>query len=178
MSTDTWTGRGYDAEPGSDNSLFFRLKEKGQSARLRLVSEAHRYLDIIEADGEHKEIKKCAWVAILKEMVGGKPSKRVVVFQGGPQIYGHIRTLTESPDWGDATQYDVTVTRTEVQGQYYTVTPMPKPMGPLSEEEQALVDQADVHLDAIVRKQMEKAGYKVGETRTGEEADDPFAEDS
>lgn len=145
MSTqDNWSGEGYDAEASSGNSgIYFRLKEKNQKARLRLVSAAYRFFDKLP-DG--KEIRKCAWIAILKEQVNEKIEKRVVCFQSGPMVYGLIKDLTESSDWGDPQEFDITVERTEEQGKYYTVLPHPKPMGPISEDDKALIKEANLDL--------------------------------
>lgn len=163
---DNWTGTGYDAEASqSSGGLHLRLKTKGQQARLRLVSEAYRYIDTLP-DG--KQIRKASWTAILKEVVDGKPVKRVVVFHGGPMIYGLVKDLTHSPDWGDPATFDVTVTRTEEEGKYYTVMPHPKPLGPITEDEAALVADAAVDLVMACTQKRPKAS-------TGDEPD-PFEE--
>lgn len=150
MSTataDNWTGEGYDAAtPGGSGGIHFRLKAKGQKARVRLVSPAYRYYQHFENDGKTESRPKASWVAILKEMVNGKVEKRVVVFHGGPMIYGLVKDLDGHESWGDPTQYDLEVERTEETGKYYTVTPMPKPMGPITPEEEALVKEAAINL--------------------------------
>ena len=37
MSEDAWTGQGYSVAPSSGGGVFFRLKDKGETARMRLV---------------------------------------------------------------------------------------------------------------------------------------------
>lgn len=171
--SDNWTGQGYEAEASQGGGVYLRLKQKGQTVRLRLVSEAYRYMDTIE-DRENqtsKQIRKVAWIAIAKELVNGQPQKRVVVFQAGPMVYGLIRDLRESPDWGDPRNYDIGITRTEEQGRYYSVTPFPKPIGPITESEQQMVAEANIDLVAACTR-----GHEPGPAngQTGE--DDPFAE--
>lgn len=150
MSTatqDNWTGEGYEAPtPGGSGGIHFRLKTKGQKARMRLVSAAYRYYQHFEKDGVTESKPRASWMAILKEIVNGKVEKRVVVFHGGPMIYGLIRDLNENESWGDPTLYDIEVERTEETGKYYTVTPMPKPMGPISDEDVDLVADSGINL--------------------------------
>lgn len=163
-----WSGSGYDAEVTKSDGLFFRLKDKGQTARLRLVSPPHRYEDVLP-DG--KMVRKCAWIAILKEMVSGKPNLRAVVFQASPMVYGAVKDLAESEDWGDPTQYDVQVTRTEEQGKYYTVVPIPKPMGPITEEQAAMVAEKNIDLAKV-------CAPKAKQTKAEEDEEyDPFGDE-
>lgn len=145
---DNWTGDGYDAPAGQGGGIYLRLKEKGQKVRLRLVSAAYRYIDILQQGEDSKTLRKAAWVAIYKEQVApGKVEKRVVVFQSSPMVYGLIKELDENEGWGDPQTYDIEVCRTEEQGKYYTVTPMAKPIpGPISDEDKALVAEADINL--------------------------------
>ena len=171
MSTD-WDGEGYEAE-ASTGGIFLRLKSKGEKVRLRLCSTACRYTDTFEDQrtGEKTIRKKASWLAILKEIVSGQPSKRVVVFTGGPMIYGALKELSESEDWGDPTQYDITVERTEEQGRYYVVTPLPKPpIGPMHADERALLEEAAIDWPAICVKG--KPGYAAQSAEH-----DPFADD-
>lgn len=141
-----WNGEGYDAQTSQTSGLYCRLKQKGQKVRLRLVSSCYRYTDVLTKDGVRKELRKTAWIAILKELVDNKPVKRVVVFQSSPMVYGAVKDLNESPDWGDPTHYDIEVTRTEMDGKYYVVVPLPKPMGPISEDDAALVLASGINL--------------------------------
>ena len=150
---DDWTGSGYDRKP-SDGGIWLRLKDKGEEIRIRLVSQAERYL--AEFDDKEKGGKvtrrKIAWLAIHKYLdADKKPVKRVVIFDSGPMVYGLIRDLTMDESWGDPTTYDLKVTRTEESGRYYTVLPCPKPMGPISTDERKLVEEARINFPGIIR---------------------------
>lgn len=146
---DTWSGTGYDA-PASSGGLYLRLKDKDQKVRLRMCSEPFRFVDEIKlSETERKVVNRAGWIAIYKEVVSGKPNKRVVVFQAGPMVYGLLKDLAENDQWGDPKLYDVEITRTEQAGKYYTVAPLPKPIGPLSEEDALLVSEANLDLEAL-----------------------------
>jgi len=169
--TDNWNGEGYDAEVSSGGGLWLRLKKRGDKVRLRLCSSPCRYTETYTKDDGTEETKrKVSWLAIQKEVVNGQPSKRVVVFQNGPMVYGILRDLDADEAWGDPRLYDISVERTEESGKYYTVTPLPKPMGPISAEEQELLNTAAVDWPAICLKSR-------GETPggTGPDDEDPFA---
>ena len=145
MSNDNWEGTGYDAAVSDgQGGKFFRLKKKGEEARVRLCTAAYRYMDTLKGqNGEpDKTLRKAAWGAILKEVgPDGKPNRRAVVFQGGAMIYGLVKDLADSEDWGDPTTYDLKVTRTEEQGKYYTVLPIPN-----RDQKNAIISDADKDL--------------------------------
>lgn len=183
MSTqtkDAWTGTGYDADPPRGDSIYLRLKDKGETVRIRLVSEPYRFVDVIEDKGEKKPINKIGWIAIHKYMEGGKPQKKVVVFQGGPMIYGFVKDLAEHKEWGDPKLYDIEVTRTEQAGKYYTVAALPKPMGPISPEEEQMVQDANLDLIKLCTP---KDGAGAGREQSGYSTEakpddyDPFADE-
>lgn len=171
-----WSGTGYDAEPSTGGGLYLRLKEKGESIRIRLVSDPFRYEDVFKAEGEDdKIIRKVAWIVIHKTLVDGKKHLEVKVFQSGPMVYGLIKDLTENPEWGDPKLYDIEVTRTEVKGRYYSVQPLPKPMGPLSEAEAEMVVNANIDLaSACLGK---KTTTERKETESAEGTYNPFDEE-
>lgn len=167
-----WTGEGYGASPNSASSLFIRLRAKGDKVRLRLVSDPVRYIDVFEdtATGERTERRKAAWLAICREVVNGRAENRPVIFTAGPQVYGVMRDLVESDDWGDPAMYDVVVERAEEPGRYYVVTPMPKPMGPLTADEQAVILSANISWPEIVLNRHGRAATSTGHNP------DPFGE--
>lgn len=172
-----WTGSGYEAPASESSGLYCRLKSKGEQARLRLVSEPFRYEDeLIQSDNARKILRKVGWVAILKQVVDGKPTKRIVVFQAGPMVYGAIKELAENPEWGDPKLYDITVTRTEEKGKYYTVIPHPKPIGPISKEEEALVAEANIDLKARCLREGSKEHREPG-IPADESGYDPFGDE-
>jgi hypothetical protein len=169
---DDWSGTGYDAKPGGSGGVYLRLKEKGEKVRVRIVSDCYRYMDFIpQPDGSEKPVKRAAWLVIHKELVDGKPVKSVKVFQNGPMVYGLVKDLTENPEWGDPSQYDIEIARTEEQGKYYTVLAMPKPFGPISDEEQTLVIEADIDLEKACSKD-----HAAPSPSSPEKAVDPFDE--
>lgn len=173
--SDNWTGTGYNAEASTGGGLYLRLKKKGEKVRLRLVSDCYRYTDVLPAkDGEEAKIlRKAAWVAIHKFMEGGKPQKKVVVFTNGPMVYGLIKDLAENEAWGDPKLFDIEIERTEEAGKYYTVQPLPKPIGPLSEDEAAMVAEAGI--DLVKACTGESGGSQADPP--AEEAEDPFQDD-
>jgi len=145
-----WGGRGYDKVPEPEAGQFLRLKKKGQEVRVRLVSEPYLFVDEFkDREGNNKALHKAAWVAISKEIVDGKPTKRVVVFEAGPMVLYAVRDLAKSEEWGDPAMYDIKITRTEDAGKYYVITPLPKPMGPISDEDEALVKAAGLKLEEL-----------------------------
>jgi hypothetical protein len=168
---DAWSGTGYDASPGTGGGIYLRLKEKNEKVRLRLVSEPYRFVDVLKTDDGTKALNKAAWLAIHKYMEHGKPHKRVVVFQAGPMVYGLIKDLAENPEWGDPKLYDIEVTRTEQAGKYYTVAALPKPIGPISEEDAALVKDSGIDLVKACTKD------STSPVVTQPEAEDPFADE-
>lgn len=176
MTNDNWIGSGYDAEVSSGSGHYLRLKKRGDKARLRMVSDPYRYIDVLKKDGEQDKIlKKVGWLAIHKFMEGGKPQKKVVVFQGGPQIYGALQDLAESDDWGDPKLYDVEIERTEEAGKYYVVRPLPKPIGPLSAEETAMVAECGIDLERACTGNV--AQSTTVPAATVEEIEDIFADE-
>lgn len=177
MNDDGWGGQGYDADAGTGGGLWLRLKKRGEKVRLRLVSPPCRYTDSFEdrESGEVQQKRKVSWLAILKEVINGQPSKRVVIFTNGPMVYGILKDLAEDENWGDPTQYDITVERTEESGKYYVVTPLPKPIGPISDEERAMVNAAQIDWPAVCLKgKNADRGHASG---PAVDPDDPFADD-
>lgn len=181
-----WGGKGYDNVPEQEAGVFLRLKKKGQEARVRLVSEPFLFVDEFkDRDGNSKSLNKAAWVAISKEIVDGKPVKRVVVFEAGPMVLYSVRDLAKSDEWGDPTMYDIKVTRTEEAGKYYVVVPLPKPMGPISDEDEALVKAANLNLEELCTKKGDGSGGSRSAADPRDEYDpfdprdeyDPFADE-
>lgn len=174
--SDGWEGAGYEAEAGSGGGLWLRLKKRGEKVRLRLVTPPYRFVQTFQNSetGAAEPKRRVAWLAIHKEVVDGKATKRVVIFQNGPMVYGILKDLAEDENWGDPTQYDVTVERTEESGKYYVVTPLPKPIGPISAEEQALVDAAAIDWPAVCTKS--KGTGQADGAPPHSDDDDPFAD--
>lgn len=130
MSTAT---TGYDYEPKSESGIYLRLKSKGEKVRIRIASPPHQFVETIP-DGT--EVERFAWIVIDK-------SQQPFVartFKGGPMIYRLIRDLVKNEEWGDPTQYDVIITRTEEKGKFYTVMPSPKKSEFTAEEREMLME--------------------------------------
>jgi len=144
--SDNWSGQGYDAPASQGSGIYLRLKHKDEKVRLRLVSDPYRYIDTFKDGDEQKMVQKASWLAIHKYMENGKPTRKVVVFQAGPMIYGLVKDLAENPEWGDPRLFDIEVTRTEQAGKYYTVAALPKGIGPISTDEEKLVKDANLDL--------------------------------
>ena len=148
MTQDNWTGEGYDAKAGSGDGKFLRLKEKGQEVRLRLATNAYRYIDVYtdKDTGKTEQRRKVAWGAIVKEKdADGKMTKRAVVFVNGPQVYGCVQDLTKEEEWGDPMTYDLKITRSEDSpAKYYTVVPLPTQNKDLTPDEKALLKEANL----------------------------------
>lgn len=166
--SDNWTGSGYDAAPSTGGGLYLRLKHKDEKVRLRLVSDPYRYIDSFKDGDETKMVQKASWIAIHKYMEGGKPTRKVVVFQAGPMVYGLVRDLAENPEWGDPKLYDIEVTRTEQAGKYYTVAALPKGIGPISADEAKMVKDANLDLVKLCTRDgsapVKQAGSGYGQT--------------
>jgi hypothetical protein len=164
---------GYDA-PASSSSVYLRLKAKGDKARIRIASRPFKFTEQYEAtpDRPTREAVAHAWVVIHKELVDGKPVATVKAYKAGAMIYGLIYDLVKNPDWGNPTQYDIEITRTEQEGRYYTVQPLPKPMGPISEAHQKLVDEANLNLHSLFVERESRATENADST-----SEDPFADD-
>lgn len=165
---------GYDAPPRSAGGKYLRLTAKGDSARIRIVSAPYKFQETFEdkQKGGMKTADRWAWVVIHKELVAGKVERSVKGFKVGRMIYDLIYDLLFNSDWGHPGEYDITVTRTEEKGKYYTVQPHPKPIGPINAEEQALVNEADLDLVAMFAENGESAEMPPAGNPPPEE--DPF----
>lgn len=164
---------GWEA-PVSNSGVYLRLKSKGDKARIRIASRPLKFTEHYpEKDGKPaKDATAYGLIVIHKELVNGKPVASVKAFKAGPMIYALLYDLVNNPDWGDPTQYDVEITRTETEGRYYTVQPLPKPMGPISEAHQALLAEANLDLHALFVEREQKSPDGADSTD-----EDPFADD-
>lgn len=130
---------GYDYDPVS-NSPYLRLTSKGDKVKIRLVSTPIHFTE----EYEGKEGEKFAWIVI------DRSTGEVKAFKGGVMIYKAIKTYFLDEDWGDPTKYDLTITRTEEKGNYYTVSPSPK-KSDITEEEKKEIEEADIDLEKLFR---------------------------
>ena len=152
---------------------YLSLKQRGDSVRIRIVSRPFKFVETFaasEANGRPaRDVARFAWTVIHKEFVDGKAAKSVKAFKAGMMVYKLIYDLVVNEDWGDPTLYDLQITRTEEKGRYYTVSPLPKPTGPISETEAALVEAAALDLEAMFLN-APTAGHDEDDDR------DPFAD--
>jgi len=159
--------KGYEYEPESGGK-YLSLKKKGDSVQIRIVSTPkHKSQHWITGDdGKRKPVactndSTCTWCGddvpkdekikkaeVFAWLVIDRADGEVKMFQAPKSIYLKIRNeLLTDDDWGDPVNYDLKITRTEEQGNYYSTIPTPKNMGPITEEEKKLVDECDIDLE-------------------------------
>lgn len=143
----------YAYQPKRSVGPYLRLSEKGQSIRIRIASAPFHFEETFNDPEKGETVnERFAWVVIHKEVGEDKKVvKTATTFKGGPMIYGAIRDLAMMDDWGDPKGYDLTITRTEEKGKYYTVVPSPNGK-PLSDEELKMIADADFNLKAMYCK--------------------------
>lgn len=134
---------GYDFEP-KENSPYLRLKSKGDKVKIRLVSVPIHFEETFEnkETGEVKTSDKFAWVVI------DRSDGLIKGYKAGVMVYKAIKEYAMDEDWGDPTGYDFTITRTEEQGRYYTVSPSPTKK-PITEEEKKQIELAEINLERL-----------------------------
>ncbi len=111
-------------KPNKGGGDYLKLKG-GDRVKVRFASEPA----VVTYDGEKIRYQ---WV------VYNHDEKKTQVYEAGAQVFGQLADLF--PEWGEPTQFDVTISRTG-SGQFdtsYTVTPSPK-SEQLNEEQQAVV---------------------------------------
>jgi hypothetical protein len=173
MSTDQITKAadwGYDA-PEQQGGLYLTLRKAGDKARIRIASRPLKFSEMVKFNDKTREVFCHAWVVIHKEIVADKPVKTVKGFKGGPMIYSLIYSYIINEEWGDPTHYDLEIVRTEEKGNFYTVTPLPRAIGPISEADLKLVNEAALDLNEMY------LGKSDEETPPPNADDDPFADD-
>lgn len=169
MSTETQEV-GWDEKGNEDGGVYLRLKEKGQKARVRFVGKPIKFEEDVKTDKGAKRTVRFAAVVIYRNTE--TKVNEVKGFKFGWQIYKLLRALNEDDEWGEPTGYDVTVTRTEEEGSYYTLTPKPKT--PITDEEKELVLSANLNLEAMY---LGKGAEPQTSTEATEEEFDPFQND-
>lgn len=130
---------GYDYEPKS-NSAYIRLSAKGQSAKIRLLTEPTHF----QEEFEGKVFDKFAWLVL------DRADGEIKGFKGGSSIYKQIKSLATNEDWGDPKNYDLTVTRTEEKPNFYTVQPSPNKT-PLTQEEEVKIVASDKTVEKLFK---------------------------
>lgn len=119
--------------PGGDSGLYLKLKD-GDKFKLRICSEPA--LTVYKAGDK----PRYAWVVWNHDL------KKAQVYNAGVSVYTQIADLID--DWGDPTEFDITVKRTGsgMQDTEYSVNPTPKseplPQAALDEVEKVDLIQA------------------------------------
>lgn len=151
--------------PNKGKGDYLKLKD-GDRVKVRFVSAPAA----ITYDGEKIRYQ---WV------VYNHNDNKAQVYEAGAQVFGQLADLY--PEWGEPTEFDVTISRTG-SGQFdtsYTVTPSPKSL-PLTEKQQGVVLAAlenfpgpkarlleDVERDGIMPEPIKAKGAQ-------EQLEDPF----
>jgi len=130
---------GYDYEP-KVNSPYLRLTSKGDKVKIRIASVPIHFTE----EYEGKESDKFAWVVI------DRATGEIKAFKGGVMIYKAVKAYNNDEEWGDPTKYDLTITRTEEKGNYYTVTASPN-KSDITEEEKKAVEEANIDLEKLFK---------------------------
>lgn len=151
----------YNYEPKQADSVWLKLKEKGDIVTIRLTGPPYREPKVwkegvtrpIETD-KVLALTEAQWMNIFREpdynvaevfhwQVIDRDSGLAKIFTGTPGIYKQIKKFAEMPAWGDPKTYDLQIERTEAPGlNYYSVMALPN-KEPLSDKEQRLLGELD-----------------------------------
>lgn len=135
----------YDYKAPS-SSAYLRLRNNGESCKIRIVSEPVKFQ--AEYEGQIKE--KYAWLVL------DRADGEIRVFPVGVSIWKKISALANNPDWGDPTTYDITITRTgKSPSDFYDVAPSPNNKGDLTKAEMEKVMACDLDLINMVEQKKE-----------------------
>jgi len=134
----------YDYEPKT-NSKYLRMRSKGDSIKIRIVSKAVRWEEEMPVKNETgdtigtKKKENFAWVVI------DRADGEAKAFRAGVSIFLKIKELAQNDDWGDPTGYDITITRTETNpANYYSVVASPN-KSKLTKDEIAKAAEIDLN---------------------------------
>jgi len=132
----------YSENEPSGGGLFLKLKD-GDSFRVRFLGLPAVYESTFtDKDTQKKSVStKYAWP------VYNFDAEATQVLQGGATIYNALNSLIQNDDWGDPSEYDVTVGRTGsgLNDTKYSVTPLRKSLDLPKEME-------DIDVVAITQK--------------------------
>lgn len=157
-------------KPNQGSGKYLKLKD-GDRVKVRFASEPAG----VTYDGEKIRYQ---WV------VYNHNDKKAQVYEAGPQVFGQLAELY--PDWGDPTEFDVTISRTG-SGQFdtsYTVTPAPK-SAPLDKAQEATVKAelenfpgnkgmwlSDIESQGILPDRIETKNKQIDDTFSSEDVPD------
>lgn len=152
----------YDYKPMGGNSQYLKITEKGDAVKLRIASEPFRSLRVWkESERKYIDSEKVATLSkdqldalmrdpdfVVSELFSWKVIDRtdgnakVISLPGS--VFKKLATLANNEDWGDPTNYDITVERTENPGSnYWGITPSPNKTS-LNDEELDKIEQLDI----------------------------------
>lgn len=88
---------------------------------------------------------------------------RAYIFKGGIAIFTGIAEFGKNSKWGDPTNYDLEITRTEASpANFYSVVPDPDSKGvKLTDEEIAESSELDLLLDFTTSKNVKESNQEV-----------------
>lgn len=137
----------YSQKATSDLPVFF-LSRQGQSARMRIGSKPYNY----QVQIKESIVDRFAWAVVLKEVnEAGQPlPKRAVVFTSSPVVYDQIRELVQNPKFGDPSNFDIIVTRTQDAKLYYVVRIIESTVRPMSDDDKRILSEANLNVQNIV----------------------------
>lgn len=153
--------------PAQGKGDYLKLKD-GDRVKVRFASDPA----VVTYDGERLRYQ---WVVFNRTLA------KAQVYEAGASVFGQLAELYA--EWGEPTEFDVTISRTG-SGQFdtsYTVTPSPKSV-PLTEEEQAAVETAlanfpgkksrwlsDVEADGKLPEALKPGGKQEDDASMGDE---------
>lgn len=111
-----------DHRPGGTDDLYLKLKD-GDAVKMRIFSKP---VIVVYKEGQRP---RYSWVVINHN------NKKAQVFGAGISIYSQIADLSE--EWGEPTEFDITVRR-KGSGQFdteYSVVPVKNSTSPTKEQE-------------------------------------------
>lgn len=147
--------KSWDEESASSNgrSDFFNMKKDGQY-KVRVVGKPHEYgVHWVDAGGVRKKVN-CAAKDCLLCAKGLKANVRYMipaifrsgpdvkegsirVTEFGPQVFGAIRSLYKTPEWGNPNKYDIIIDKDKSRGASGTYFVTPAKEYPLTDKEKA-----------------------------------------
>lgn len=135
----------YNYSPENDGGKFLNLKNKGDKIVIRIASKPVSYFvhwidqkpiicpnkaecelcqksyPATDSDQAAKEKRKqqFVWLVINRE------DKQAYIYKAGYSVFSQVAEYGLNPEWGDPTNYDVQITRTEIKPMFYAVMALP-----------------------------------------------------
>lgn len=157
---------GYDYQPMQGASPYLQLKEKGDSAQIRIGSEPYLSLKVWKeserAFMDKEKVAKLTPEQIQKIMgnpdftisevfswkVIDRTDGKAKIFSASASVYKKIGKFNDNENWGDPTEYDFEIERTEGKGtNFWSVMPVPK-RTELTDDEMGMLE--DLNIEELV----------------------------